>query len=484
MVLQKTTRSSLRRLLQNSLLPIGPPNLKFEPKILVWVAMSLALYVSPASAQTSKDRLHACRIQETTFEGWKAEQIANRWVKVIIVPQLGGRVMQVYFDGHPYLFVNPKYKGQYVSPAEAAKGQRWINYGGDKIWPMPEGEQDEHHWPGPISDALDDGEYKFSVVTTSPVCKVRLDGPSDARTGLQYSREITVAGDAPEIRFHAIMKNVAEHPIQWSMQSVTQYDTGDAEAPDNYNQNFWAYTPVNSNSGYMDGYHVRWGLVNDPSFRIENGLFSLHWRPLGNEVWLDSTAGWLTVVDATAQYGMIERFHYAAAGEYPGKATVIFYKNGSMVELNEKGFPELGTGHGENSPRYMEAELNSPIVSLAPGETYAMDTEWYPVRIGGRPASVTDVGVCTSQLQATRVGEGVLVSGACSVFVTGRLEARWSDAHGVKAVALEEVDPARVVELRRTIAAVDGVTELAIHLIDTAGKDRGALGSATVLGAK
>lgn len=381
MVLQKKTLWSVRRLLQYSFLSIGPLNLRFEPKILLWVAMGSALHVSQATAQTSKDLLHACRVEEVAFEGWKAEQIANRWVEVAVVPQLGGRVMQVYFDGHPYLFVNAKYKGQYIPPVEAAKGQKWINYGGDKIWPMPEGEQDEQHWPGPISDALDDGEYKFRVVSTSPECKVRLDGPPDARTGLQYSREITVSGDSPEIRFHAIMKNIASHPIQWSMQSVTQYDTGDARAPENYNQNFWAFTPANPNSAYLDGYHVRWGLVNDPSYRVANGLFCLHWRPLGNEVWVDSTAGWVAVVDATAQYGMIERFHYTESSEYPGRATVIFYKNGSMVELNEKGFPELSTAHGENAPRYLEAELNSAVVSLAPGETYAMDTEWKPVHL-------------------------------------------------------------------------------------------------------
>ena len=52
--------------------------------------------------------------------------------------------MQVSFNGHPYLFVNQVYKGKYISPAEAAG--RWINYGGDKIWPLPEGNDDEQHW--------------------------------------------------------------------------------------------------------------------------------------------------------------------------------------------------------------------------------------------------------------------------------------------------------------------------------------------------
>ena len=37
---------------------------------------------------------------------------------------MGGRLIQVAFNGHPYLSVNPVYKGKYISPAEAAG--RWL----------------------------------------------------------------------------------------------------------------------------------------------------------------------------------------------------------------------------------------------------------------------------------------------------------------------------------------------------------------------
>lgn len=38
-----------------------------------------------------------CRIQPATFEGWKAQALINDWVQLTIVPQLGGRLMQVQF---------------------------------------------------------------------------------------------------------------------------------------------------------------------------------------------------------------------------------------------------------------------------------------------------------------------------------------------------------------------------------------------------
>lgn len=449
---------------------------------LLGIAVVLAAAAFPHLADAQTEAMHACQVSRVEFAGWQGQQITNAWVKLIVVPQLGGRLMQVYFDGHPYLFVNPRYKGKYVPPAEAAKDHRWINYGGDKIWPMPEGSQDEHHWPGPISDPLDDGNYEFKVLSEGPLCKVRLEGPPDPKTGLQYSREITLASDSPEIRFHAAMKNIADHPIQWSMQSVTQYDTSDPQDAESYNHEVWVYTPVNLNSSYLESYHVRSGLADDPSFRIENGLFCLHWLPIENEVWLDSTAGWVAVVDASSQYGMIEKFQYVRSAEYPGKATVIFYKNGSTVQLNEQGLPELTSVHSENSPRYMEAELNSPIVPLAPGETYALDTEWHPVRMSQEPTSVTNAGVGTVVLRATRTAGGLSLRGSFGVFFSGQLEAQLFDSRGgrLASVMLQSVSPARAVELIQTIAAPAGVAEVSLHVIDSQSKDRGTLGTAKV----
>jgi hypothetical protein len=163
-----------------------------------------------------RENVHrTCQIRSTPFQGWDAEEISNDWLQLSIVKQLGGRLMQVNFAGHPYLFVNPGYKGKYISPAQA--NGKWINYGGDKLWPLPEGRGDERHWAGPTSDVLDDGDYDLKVISQAPVCAVRLEGPADPVTGLQYSREISLSADSPQISFHAVMTNATGHPIRWSM---------------------------------------------------------------------------------------------------------------------------------------------------------------------------------------------------------------------------------------------------------------------------
>jgi hypothetical protein len=64
-----------------------------------------------------------CRVENVDYKGWKAQQISNRWVQLVIVPQNGGRLMQVTFNGHAYLFVNPKLAGKYMPPTQ----NQWFN---------------------------------------------------------------------------------------------------------------------------------------------------------------------------------------------------------------------------------------------------------------------------------------------------------------------------------------------------------------------
>ena len=431
---------------------------------------------SPALKELSGS---GCQIEGRVFDGWQAQQMTNHWLKLILVPKLGGRLMQVMFRGHPFLFVNPKYRGQYFPPSGDARN--WFNYGGDKIWPMPEGSQDDQHWPGPISDALDDGDYAFRIVSQDAHCAVRLEGPPDARTGLQYSREISIASDSPQISFRATMKNASTRPIRWSVQSVTQYDTADAANPETYNRDFWAFTPANARSSYLDNYHVRSGLAEDPSYSVKNGLFALHWQYLQGEVWIDSPAGWLAVVDGSRQFAVIERFHFDRATEYPGRATVIFYKNGPAVELDSHGKAVIRTS-SEDAPFYMEAELNSPMVPLPPGESYTFNTEWFPTRMASDFTTATDAGVVGEPLNASATGDGVKLSGTLGVFFPGQLTARFFDSNGAELakVPLRDVDPAEIVNLDQEIRPPAAAKRVSLDLMTRDGIDRGSLGGAEI----
>ncbi|HTZ82678.1 MAG TPA: hypothetical protein VMB66_05775 [Candidatus Acidoferrales bacterium] len=435
-------------------------------------------YAGAVSAQTPNSGTPTgdqfCRVEPAKYKGWDAEQVSNRWVQLVIVPQNGGRLMQVTFNGHAYLFNNPKLAGKYFPPTSG----KWFNYGGDKIWLLPEGNDDEQHWVG-NSDLIDDGPYAFRKLSDGKQCEIELTGPADPQTGVQFQRTIQIDADSPGIQFHVTMKNVTGHMLEWSMQSVSQYDTSDRSAPEQtrVNRDFWTFTPANPSSAYLNRYHVRFGPAENPSVEVrDDGLFALHYPHMAAELWLDSQAGWLAVVDGSSRYAMVERFQYEADKTYPGKASVIFWTNGQEMHLNPDGVPTLGADP-DASPIYLEAELNSPMCRLRPGESCSFDTQWFPTRAGNDFRGVMDPGVVMRPLQATPDGEKVKLSGSFGVFFEGHLVAHFYDQHGasIGVMRVADVSPADPVILEAQVTLPAKPARVSLHLEDESGLDRGAL---------
>ena len=433
---------------------------------------------SPAAAQTKSQATSPgkadCRVESVDFKGWQGKQVSNPWVRLVVVPHIGGRLMQVTFDGHDYLFVNPKLAGKSMPPSQ----DQWFNYGGDKLWLLPEGNDDEQHWRG-NSDVLDDGPFATRDLSDGKGCGVELTGLRDPQTGIQLSRTIRLESDSPHIAFRAAMTNVSGHGVEWSVQSVTQYDTSDTKDPSRSNRMFWGMTPTNRSSGYLNRYHVRSGPAENPAATVrDDGLFSVRYAHLAAELWVDSTDGWLAVVDQGSGYAMIERFQYEERRPYPGKASVIFWTNGPQLRLSSDGVASLTDASPTAAPFYMEAEINSPTCRLRPGETCALETDWFPTRADSEFHGVTDAGIVTKPMQGLRLAnDKVRLSGSFGVFFPGRLVAHFYDDHGAKTgtLPIAEVSPADLFVLDMETAPEGRPVRVSLHLEDRRGLDRGAL---------
>jgi len=443
--------------------------------LLCWF---LNVGVAPAQAAGQPSQPNSpCRIEAANYKGWSAQQLSNRWLKLEVVPQNGGRLMQVIFAGHPFLFVNPEYEGKYLPPDPS----RWFNYGGDKLWLLPEGNDDEQHWVG-NSDLIDDGPYAFRKLSEGRECEIELTGPADPQTGIQIRRTIHIDGDSPRIHFHATMQNKSGHVVEWSMQSVSQYDTSDRTSdpatPTQINHSFFTFTPANPLSSYLNRYHVRFGPAENPAVSVkDDGFFALHYVHMAAELWLDSTAGWLAVVDGGSRYAVVERFRYETNETYPGKASVIFWMNGPETRLSSEGEPSLTSG-GDGVPRYLEAEINSPLVQLRPGETRDLDTDWFPTRAGSEFHGVEDAGLVVHPLHAARLESGhIRLSGSFGVFFAGRLVAHLYNEHGgsLGTLPLTQVNPAELVVLETELTPTAKASRISLHLEDENGLDRGSL---------
>jgi hypothetical protein len=433
-----------------------------------------------------------CRVEPLNYKGWQAQQISNRWVQLVVIPQNGGRMIQVSFNGHPYLFVNPKYAGKYLPPDP----EKWFNYGGDKLWLLPEGNHDEQHWVG-NSDAIDDGAFSFRKLSEGKRCEIELTGIADPQTGIQFIRTIEVDSDSPRIRFHATMKNATGHTVEWSMQSVSQYDTSDhgssgeassghassdpgaAHLTSRLNHNFWTFTPANPSSSYLNRYHVRFGPAENHAVEVrDDGLFTVHYVHMAAELWLDSTDGWLTVVDGATGYAMVERFQYERGKDYPGKASVIFWTNGPEMRLSGEGEPSLSGNEEDAGPYYLEAELNSPLCRLRPGESCSFETEWFPTRGGSEFHGVTDAGIILRPLECVYLQSGkIRFTGSFGVFFSGRLVAHFYSEHGsgLGTMPISDASPTEELEIEKEIVAPANSARVSLHLEDENGLDRGAL---------
>jgi hypothetical protein len=446
--------------------------LGLSKRFFLFCCVAGAVSVNPTPAQEGGQSNATCKVESIDYYGWSAQQISNQWVRLIVVPQNGGRLMQVTFAGHDYLFVNPELRGKYLPPTSA----QWFNYGGDKLWLLPEGTQDEQQWPG-NSDLIDDGPYTFKKLAEGPHCEIELVSPADPQTGIQFARTIRLDADSSRIQFRARMKNITGHSLEWSMQSVSQYNTGVPGVPAKRNPDIWGFTPANPSSGYLNRYHVRFGPAENPAASVrDDGLFSVHYSHWAAELWIDSVAGWVAVVDGSSRFAMVEKFQYEANKTYPGRASVIFWTNGPELRLNSDG--EATFGAKKESPYYMEAEINSPMCRLNPGEECHLDTDWFPTRTESDIHGVTDAGILVRPLRAARLDGGkVNLSGSFGVFYAGHLIAHFYDERGssLGTMQIAEVTPAELADLHLEVAPAGKAARISLHLVDQNGLDRGPL---------
>ena len=274
------------------------------------------------------------------------------------------------------------------------------------------------------------------------------------------------------------MKNTSGHSVEWSMQSVSQYDTSTPGTPSQMNRDFRTFAPANPASSYLNRYHVRFGPAENRAVSIrEDGLFSLRYVHMAAELWLDSIAGWLAVVDGSSKYGMVERFQFEESRAYPGKASIIFWTNGPEVKLGADGEASMTSG-GDGSPFYLEAEINSPLCRLHAGDACDFETEWFPTRVESEFHGATDAGIVVRPLRATRLESGkVKLSGAFGVFFPGHLVAHLYNEHGeqLDSVPVKDVDPVELVELETEIVPSEKAARISLHVEDGTGLDRGSL---------
>ncbi len=327
---------------------------------------------------------------------------------VKIEPELGGRIMEFSLDGFNFFFVNPTLAGAKNDQPEKSWNGVWRNFGGEKIWPAPQGWGNDRQWAGPPDNVLDGGYFDVpsadqkSVSTASPV---------DPRTGLKIERNISLLDDESGVQIDASFENFSEKSGEWSIWPVIQVATPD---PD---ENRYSITfPV------PNGIKIMHGVVNSPQYFEEDGLCRVDYKYIIGKVGALTDGGWVAYVDKATGKAFVASCDFVD-GKFPSDTNVQIWSSGRGAVFS-RNVLRIAEDDRVANPPYMEIELLSPLKKIEKGErcffTYKMRA--CTVETGQTVKSVNGVAVFSRELSAEKLSDGsVELSTSFGVFASGRV---------------------------------------------------------------
>lgn len=412
----------------------------------------------------------------TTFRGWDACALDNGLVRLVAVPDIGGRVMAYDLGPHPFFYVEPALAGKLFTPEEnQGDGSlaAWKNYGGDKTWPAPQGWDNDRQWHGPPDPVLDSGRYRLDALRADEqAAVVRMVSPPDARTGVQITRALTLRPHTSRVRLDLAFANVSARPVRWSIWDVVQLNAA-RRLPDGTTAHDPACVvtvPLNPASRFARGYNVMFGADDNPQWQAdaEAGLFRAPYRWQIGKVGLDSPAGWVAFFGGESGFAFVEHFAYEPGADYPD--------DGATVEVWTVGAGQVGSldyaGSGIN---LMETELLSPLRTIPPGASAAFSVEWAACRLPGPVVSVSEAGAAAAPLRAARLDGGyVRLSAQMGVYDQGELRLVWLDAAGNALATWPRglADPLGAVMIDRVIRPPAGAAAADLRVLAADGAER------------
>jgi len=424
---------------------------------------------------------------------WDSVNLRNELIEVQAVPKIGGRIIQYKLGDYEFFWVNKELAGTDPPASRLASDGGWLNYGGDKLWPAPQGWSDDEHWFGPPDAVLDGGPYTAELTKEhGRTVAIQMTSEKDPRSGIQFTRKFKIFDGTTHVKIKATMENIDDKPRRWGIWAVTQFDTSNRHG-DGYNGNFWVYCPINPDSMYHKGYNVILGLVSHLSYKpdYENGMMRVHYDYRVGKIGMDCSAGWIATLDATDGYVFVHQFTYEPDKPYPDEASVEFWMNGQgeLVAWG-KGIEKMPESL-EDNPYIMESEVLSPFASLEPGESYTFCYDWYAAKVpaGSIIVSCNDVGIACKPLSAKLCGGKLILDGQFGVFYKGSIKPVLLDENGaeikkgsnkVNVTPLEPLVFGDKPQLTEKMSVPDNAVKIALILSDVNGKKVGELARAEI----
>lgn len=350
-----------------------------------------------------------CEIAETKYKGWKSLRLSNGILELFVVPEIGGRIIQLCLGEREYLYVNPRHAGQVYRQDENNSEAGWKNYGGSKVWPAPQGWSSNDQWPGPPDPILDGGPYYPQILEdNSDSVALQLESAHDDYTGLTLSREIRLFRGSATVQIRHWIRNTSLRPIRWAAWQVTQQLAGDGLSVTVPSKIFRQ-------------------IYGDQSYRnhellSEQRLWRLSYADQVAKFVVNPESGWLATIHGWPYVALVETFPVFHESPYPDGGPLEFWVNGRgtfTIHGNTINMDEDPNG----CDPYIETEVLSPLIHLEPGQQYVFQVYWQCCAI--EAGKIVDANTCAAieEPLVARVEEGnVRVTGSFGIFLPGILE--------------------------------------------------------------
>ncbi len=408
--------------------------------------------------------------RQIDFHGWNAYEIRNDLVRLVAVPDIGGRIMAYDLGPYAFLYVDRALAGQLFS-AEENQGDgslaAWKNYGGDKTWPAPQGWDHEDQWAGPPDCILDTGRYHLDSINSNvKEATIQMTSPPGSPTGIQITRQATIRAHSSRVTLDLSFRNISQRNLRWSIWDVVQLNA-ERLTPDGQlapQTECVVTAPLNPSSKFNEGYYVMFGDPQNPQWQVarEAGLFLGNYQWEIGKVGLDSRGGWAAFANKEASTAFAARYTPQTDGDYPD--------DGAAVEFWTVGRGKVANLDYEQSKIYlMELEILSPFQKIEPEQAVSFQIEWGSCICPGPIIDVTEGGCVSKNLNAKSEPPYTQLIGTFGVFDLGQLKIDWLDTLGnlLSTHDLGPVSPLGVVTLDHVIEGPPLATQVQLVVTDS-----------------
>jgi hypothetical protein len=295
------------------------------------------------------------KVRTIEYHGWKdSVEITNPDCRVVVVPAIGRILYYGFRDGENNLWENPALTGSRLPDPGAGSfpgTMEWMNFGGDKVWPMEQGRwQAVNGSAWPPDPWFDGAPHEFRPLLDGCV----ITGPTSRFNGSRSVREIRLAASGTRLSVRQRIEKIrpvpseASGPMLFTNWNVTQIRRTDRIL-------FPAGLPQPTRPWFHDyvfeGQSASGRVLKRPGPGRETGIFTPD--PVRSMKIGADADGW--VAGLVGSNLMIERFERFPDAAYPdGGLTIAAYA----------------------CPEYAELEVMSPMVPLGPGETLTFNISW------------------------------------------------------------------------------------------------------------